>query len=407
MRSSGTGDQTLSPMMLETSNLSVFATIREVIHAFRLAMRMEVAFLSEFVGQNRIFRSVDTDRSPSPIQEGQILSLKHGYCKKVVDGELPELIPDTQRLPAAMAIPETSLLPIGAHISVPVRLSDGSIFGTFCCFSAWPSRSLDERALQLMRTVANLIAIHLEAGIGRVRERSRKRTCIRSMISSGEPRMVYQPVVRLADRAVIGAEALARFHDASERPPTHWFNEATNIGLGADLELNAIKNAINGYLERWTGDTTQHLAVNISAVTVLGDGLLHLLRGRPADKLILEITEHDRIEDYARIGEALAPLRNAGVKLAIDDTGSGYASLQHVLQLHPDFLKLDISLTRGVDNDAGRRAMISSVQDFAEKTGCAVIAEGIETEAQYATLRAIGVKYGQGYLLGRPGPLAA
>ena len=391
--------------LASTSMAVTSANMNEAIHCFRLAMVMDVAFISEFVGQNRVFRYVDTDLSPPPIQQGQTLSLKHGYCRKVVDGELPELIQDAARLPAAVAIPETAMLPIGSHMSVPVRLSDGSLFGTFCCFSSKPNKSLNGRSLQLMRSVAALIAIHLEAGALCARARSANTARIRSQIALGEPTMVYQPVVRLADRAVVGAEALARFHDALERPPCHWFSEAMEVGLGADLELQAISNAVQGFSRRWKEDINQHLAVNVSAATLIDSDLSPLLRGLRTDRLILEVTEHEPISDYIRLDRAVASLRRTGVKLAVDDTGSGYASLHHVLKLHPDFVKLDISITRGVDSDISRRAMIASVQDFAEQTACTVVAEGIETEAECATLRDIGVQLGQGYLLGRPGPI--
>jgi EAL domain-containing protein (putative c-di-GMP-specific phosphodiesterase class I) len=94
------------------------------------------------------------------------------------------------------------------------------------------------------------------------------------------------------------------------------------------------------------------------------------------------------------------------VRLAVDDAGSGYAGLQHLLEIQPDIMKLDIALVRSVDVDPGRRALIASMITFAHKTGCTVLAEGIETQAELDTLRALGVTLGQGYLLGRPAAAA-
>jgi EAL domain-containing protein (putative c-di-GMP-specific phosphodiesterase class I) len=93
------------------------------------------------------------------------------------------------------------------------------------------------------------------------------------------------------------------------------------------------------------------------------------------------------------------------VELAVDDVGAGYASLRHILELHPDFVKLDRSLIAGVEVDEARQAMIVGLSHFARTTGCRLIAEGIETEAERKTLRALDIALGQGYLLGRPAPL--
>jgi EAL domain-containing protein (putative c-di-GMP-specific phosphodiesterase class I) len=103
---------------------------------------------------------------------------------------------------------------------------------------------------------------------------------------------------------------------------------------------------------------------------------------------------------------ALAGLRAMGVRVAIDDAGAGFASLRHTLLLSPDIVKVDISLTRDIDADRGRRALASALISFAEEMGMTIVAEGIETEAELKALRELGVRYGQGYYLAEPGPLA-
>jgi EAL domain-containing protein (putative c-di-GMP-specific phosphodiesterase class I) len=120
---------------------------------------------------------------------------------------------------------------------------------------------------------------------------------------------------------------------------------------------------------------------------------------------VVEITEHELIEDYAHLLDALTPLRTAGIRLAVDDAGSGYASLRHILSLQPDIIKLDIALTRGVDTDPVRRALASALVGFARDTGSVIVAEGIETSAELAALQRLGVPLGQGFYLARPGDL--
>lgn len=122
---------------------------------------------------------------------------------------------------------------------------------------------------------------------------------------------------------------------------------------------------------------------------------------------MLEITEHAHVEDYNCLLQAIEPLRARGVRLAVDDAGAGYSSLQHILQLQPDLIKLDIGLTRSIDLDPARRALASALVSFARETGSHIIAEGVETASELAALRSIGVDKAQGYFLGRPMHLEA
>ena len=120
--------------------------------------------------------------------------------------------------------------------------------------------------------------------------------------------------------------------------------------------------------------------------------------------VVIEITEHARIESYPALREAF---RSTDARVAVDDAGAGFASLRHILELRPDIVKLDIGLVRGIDGDPARQAMAAGLCEFAEQTGTTLIAEGIETEAEAEAVRCLGVRYLQGYLLGRPGPLGA
>ena len=122
---------------------------------------------------------------------------------------------------------------------------------------------------------------------------------------------------------------------------------------------------------------------------------------------MVEITEHTSIDDYGLVSRALLALRARGLRLAVDDAGAGYASLRHLLEMRPDLIKLDASLTRGIDLEPGRRALAQALIAFARATGAALVAEGIETAAEEVELEKLGVVLGQGYHLGRPGPLGA
>ena len=222
---------------------------------------------------------------------------------------------------------------------------------------------------------------------------------IREVIQGDRLSAVYQPIFDLRDRRVVGAEALARFGQDSPRPTISWFREAEDADLLAELELEAIRRAISAGSSL---AAPAFLSVNLSPKTILAGGLPQLVPRKLAARLVVEIADHATVTDYAAFARALAPLRKAGVRLAVDDFGSGASSLRHVLLLAPDIVKLDIKLTRGIHLDLGLQAIAAGLIAFAQKTGATVIAEGIETDSELYTLRALGADLGQGYLLARP-----
>ncbi|MEO6702009.1 MAG: EAL domain-containing protein, partial [Jatrophihabitantaceae bacterium] len=119
-------------------------------------------------------------------------------------------------------------------------------------------------------------------------------------------------------------------------------------------------------------------------------------------QLVLELTEHIPVEDYEAVLTALATLRGHGMRLAVDDTGAGYAGFRHLLSLQPEIIKLDISLTRGVDTLASHRALASALAVFAAAVGAQLLAEGVESVSEMETLRELGLSWMQGYYFGRP-----
>ena len=375
--------------------------VDRVLRAMRIHLGMDVAFVSHFRRIDRVFTHVDS-ASSVPLSPGDVLEMSAGYCRGVVSGELPGLIRDTGQLPAAMAVPQTPGLPIGAHMSVPIHLSDGRLYGTFCCFSHAPDPGLTERDLKMMRVFAELIAERLESDLEMVRDHDDKALRVLEVMQEQQPRVVYQPIYDLSNMRIAGWECLSRFSGKPVRPPDVWFKEAAEVGLGKQLECLAIGMALAG-LARLAADT--YLSINCSPELVLSGELLGVLQDYPAKRLVLELTEHAVVQDYASLQVALEPLRVRGVRVAIDDAGAGYASMRHILQLRPDIIKLDMSLTRGIDQDFQRRAMASALIAFARETGSVIVAEGVETEAELAQLKRLGAANAQGFLLGRPEPL--
>jgi EAL domain-containing protein (putative c-di-GMP-specific phosphodiesterase class I)/AmiR/NasT family two-component response regulator len=217
-------------------------------------------------------------------------------------------------------------------------------------------------------------------------------------------RMVFQPIFELRTGRVAGMEALARFEAEPHRPPEVWLDEARSVGLLRDLEMAAVRLAF-AEIDRIACDA--FLSVNVSPATAASGEFLESVCAVPGDRLVLEVTEHARVDDYDELTAALRALRDCGARLAIDDAGAGFASLQHIVRLAPDFIKLDITLTHRIDADPIRRALATALISFASDTGAAIIAEGIENQAEFDVLQTLGASYGQGYYLARPAPLAA
>ena len=122
-----------------------------------------------------------------------------------------------------------------------------------------------------------------------------------------------------------------------------------------------------------------YISVNASQRVAMHPGLLDLLDEAPVERLVVEITEHEAVEDYDALTSSLQVLRARGVRIAIDDAGAGFSSLRHTLRLAPDIVKLDISITRDIDSDRGRRALASAMISFADEMDMAIVAEGVET----------------------------
>ena len=372
--------------------------VAQVLHTVRKHLGMDVAFISHFREVDRVFEHVDSD-GVAPITVGQAIPLEDGYCMKVVRGELPQFIPDTSLVPAALELPATQAIPIGAHLSVPIELSDGEVYGTLCCFSRAPNLTLGERDMRMMRALGEVLASRIDEEQMAVRQQRRAANEIWHAMEQGAPRIVYQPIYSLLDDSIAGVECLSRFDLDPRRAPDVWFNAAHDAGVGMDLELRAIECALEA-LEQLPSPLS--LSLNSSPDLIVSGRLERALSGKELSRVVLEITEHASVADYDLLLEALKPMRTRGARLAIDDAGAGYASMRHILSLKADIIKLDMSLTRDIDTDASRRALAKGLIAFAHEIGSTITAEGVETASELATLRLIGADKVQGYFLGKP-----
>lgn len=212
---------------------------------------------------------------------------------------------------------------------------------------------------------------------------------------------VFQPIIDLTTGAEVGVEGLSRFPRETGGRPDVVFSEAARVGLCEDLELLCATRMLE-VLPRLP--PSMYVGINLSPATLASPRLDAMLPREIARRVVLEITEVSEVDDYAALTARLSALRARGARLAVDDAGAGFASLRHILRLGPDHIKLDISLTRGIDSSRAHQTLASAMLMFARETSAELVAEGIETEAELATLRELGVKYGQGYLLGRPAP---
>jgi EAL domain-containing protein (putative c-di-GMP-specific phosphodiesterase class I) len=266
--------------------------------------------------------------------------------------------------------------------------------------SSEPSTNLGDRDIRFMSVLADVVASEIEfherQSIG---ERNLRRA-IESVISSDALTTVYQPIVDLASRQVRGWEALSRIHSEPIKTVDAWFADASAAGLGVQLECFAISAA----LRRFDFGSGAYLSLNASPATVVSGELQPILADFPGDQIVLEVTEHARVASYPDLLDALETLKRKGIRLAIDDAGAGYAGLRHILLLHPEIIKLDIVLARDIDTDPIRRALGSALVAFAQELGAEIIAEGIETQAEYDALSELGIKFGQGFHIAKPAP---
>jgi EAL domain-containing protein (putative c-di-GMP-specific phosphodiesterase class I) len=256
-------------------------------------------------------------------------------------------------------------------VEVPMLLSDGGRYGTLCGLSRAARPDLGTRDTDFMSMLGEVIIEELDA----LREQQQLYTAILRLIETEDLKVAYQPIIDLRSGQCLGVEALARFPKPFTRPDVT-LAAATRLGLGLELERLVIREAWKTLPKLGPG---QYLALNVSPhVLVELARRANLRDDLPLSQLVVEVTEHSVVDCYAPLLDELAPLRERGLRIAVDDAGAGYASLRHVLELRPDIVKVDRSLIHGIAGDHAQRVAVGAFLSLATQLRACVVAEGVE-----------------------------
>ena len=365
--------------------------IRRLLRLARVHLGLELAAVVEVIGDEVALRAVDCGQTTLNFLLGQRLPAEASYTQRILAGTLPAYLADTHWHPVTRDLATTRVHGVGSYAAAPV--TPGVLI---VCASGTATPGLDERATQFLALLAEVIGEQVRRGplgeAGRIHE----------ALDGGRFRMVYQPIVDLCHGGVVGYEALARFDDPGFPTPAHAFEAASRAGIGVQLELLTMRSALKQLPAVPAGG---RLNVNLSAEALMTPSVVDVLLHHAQYPLSVEITEHTQVPDYASLAEPLEHLRRAGVEIVVDDAGAGFANFVHLLKLRPSVIKLDIEIVRGVDRDPMRLALTRSLVGFAIEAKVALVAEGIETDGELQTLRALGVPFGQGFIVGRPAEL--
>ncbi len=372
-----------------------FKNVDAVLSLVQEQLGVEGAFVRRFDGTKGYFRNIAGPRELEQLA-GTTEPLESTICSLIVSGQVEQVIPDVMAHPLTRDLPSGAIGPIGAYIGVPLYDAGGEVYGTLCAFSPSPHPHFGARDSRVLRALGNVLMTLVDSEDQDDKQRHAFLRRMDAVIAGGGPDVVYQPIHNLETLQVVGFEALSRF-PAGTPSPAEWFLEAAAHGAGADLEFAALKSAL-ATLPALRGI----ISLNISPATILLPEFLRMFSSMPLDRFVLEITEHEEINDYESVAAVLQPMRADGLRIAVDDAGAGFASMHHILALVPDFIKLDISLVRGIDTHPARQALAASLAAFGFQTGATLIAEGIETAEELLCLRQLQIQFGQGYHLSRP-----
>ncbi len=241
-------------------------------------------------------------------------------------------------------------------------------------------------------------------------EAERRRRELIEILLKGRIRSVYEPIVEVKTRTVFGYEALARGpRESSLYSPIDLFSVAEEADLLFQLDCLCRRSGLIG-AQGLPDGTKLFLNVRPTAIhdpDFREQTLRHTLEscGLAPDDVVLEISEQESIENFEIFREIRDTYRKLGFQIALDDTGSGYASLEAVVELAPDFIKVDRAFVRGVDEDPARQELLNALQKLAERLGSQIIGEGLDTWEELETLARLGIRYGQGWLFGEANPL--
>jgi EAL domain-containing protein (putative c-di-GMP-specific phosphodiesterase class I) len=249
-----------------------------------------------------------------------------------------------------------------------------------------------------------------DAALNEAIARRERHKLFEDLVLAEDVAILYEPIVNLTTREVLGYEALVRGPWKSEfHSPDRLFQLAEETDLVFELDCLCRRTALRGArgLEAGRKLFLNCLPTAIHDPAFRGEVLqktLQDLRLRPED-MVFEISERESIENFSIFREISDHYKELGFQIALDDTGVAYGSLEAVMELAPDFIKVDLSLVRGIDTDPPRQELLRALHAVAGKLGGQIIAEGIETTEELETIQGLGIPYGQGYLFGRAAPL--
>ncbi|GAA4222368.1 EAL domain-containing protein (putative c-di-GMP-specific phosphodiesterase class I) [Sagittula marina] len=371
---------------------------RKVLKFLRESFDMDVAFISRFTQQERVFEEVDSRPGlPSTINRMDKSPLEQGYCSRIARNQCPQLMTDAGADPCVADLEETKAFPIGGHISVPIVMSSGDTYGMLCAFSRTPRPDLKARDLAVFTLFAELLGRDIET---LALQHDVDDHLLQEMVNEAGFFLHLQPICALLDQRIIGYELLTRF-------PAH-------VGLTEDVFARARlldqKVTLEERIAEHTTDVLDRLPkglflnMNFSVSSLSDLDFARLFPPHHRRRLVLELTEHERVTDYDSIGNRMAELRAMGFRIAIDDVGAGFSSFRHVLKLRPDVIKLDRSLISEIHKSRPLISLLTGFQNYARFHSSTIIAEGIEHASEIAALSGLGIFAGQGYLLGKPRP---
>ncbi|MEV4348638.1 EAL domain-containing protein [Actinoplanes sp. NPDC049596] len=365
--------------------------VADLLRTARRSLGLNFAFLSRMDGTTQHLEVVESGL-PLLFRDGLQRAQRTSFCQAIMDGRLPAVMPNVKDFPEAMKLPSARMPRIRSFVSVPVVLSDGSVYGTFCAGGFTADDKLSDRDEALMAVLAHAAAVIIEPDVHRRRRNVELEQRYRPLIEAGGPAVLLQPIVDLATGRRVGAEALSRFPQHWNEPPNECFADAGLIGERDGLEIQALRSA-GAHLARVSG----YVAMNVSPATLMTWECQNALGQMPLDRVVLELSEHDQVEDYDALHAVLKPLRARGMRLAIDDVGAGFSSLRHIVATDPDVIKLDRSIVTGLQDDHVLPVVVRSLVDLARGVRAVVVAEGVETAEDAATLAGLGVNLGQGW----------
>lgn len=294
------------------------SVLQRVVTAAHHHLRLDAVYISELTPGIETYRAVAGDAAAFGVHVGDTATRETALCELVVTGQLPALVRDTRADGGIAGLPVATVAGVRAYIGVPLVYSDGTVHGMICGLGRSPDASLDDRDVRFMAMLAELLVDRLDER----RESDRLRSSINELIANGQLDIAAQPIVDLRDGHCLGVEALSRFRPPFGAPDAT-FAAATAVGLGLDLERLAVQRAwdLLPYLR-----ADQFVTVNLSPSSALTLARRAQMRSDlPLSQVVVEITEHSAIESYTDLRNELKPLRQAGLRVAVDDAGAGYA----------------------------------------------------------------------------------